>query len=76
MTNATLGGSNIRTLRLAVRPGASAITQLAAAMARHGRAGAISVAGFFFPYCPGFSIAACPGRKSHAPAYPGPVSFR
>jgi hypothetical protein len=67
-TNGTHGGSNIKTLRLAVRPGASAITQLATAMARRGSAGTISVAGFFFPYCPGFPVVAYPGRKSQAPA--------
>jgi len=51
MTNATHDASRIKTLRLAVRPGASAINQLAAALTgrRRERAALISVAGFFFP---------------------------
>jgi hypothetical protein len=76
MTNTTHGGSKIKTLRLALRPGASAIPQLAAAMAGRGRAGAISVAGFFFPYCPGFPVLVSAGRKPQAPAFPRRPSFR
>lgn len=54
-----------------MRPGASAINQLAAAMARRNRAcaGRISVAGFFFPYVPGFPVVAYPGRKPMAPVF-------
>jgi hypothetical protein len=71
MTDATHGASRIKTLRLAVVPGASAITQLTAALMRRGdpRAGSISVAGFFFPYAAGFPALACPGRKALAPAF-------
>jgi hypothetical protein len=66
--------SRIKTLRLAVRPGASAINQLAAALAgrRRERAALISVAGFFFPYLPGFPVFAYPGRKSLAPVFVRP----
>lgn len=74
MTNEQHGASRIKTLRLAVRPGASTITQLAAALA-HGRRsakGLISVAGFFFPYLPGFPVFAYPGRKPLAPVYARP----
>jgi hypothetical protein len=76
MKDTTHGGSEIKTLRLAVRPGASAITQLAAAMVKRGGAGAISVAGFFFPYCPGFPVLVTPGRKPHPPAYLHRPSYR
>jgi hypothetical protein len=78
MKDATHGASRIKTLRLAMRPGASTITQLAAGMVRRGRvrAGAISVAGFFFPYYPGFPVLAYPGRKPLAPVYPRRPSFR
>lgn len=78
MNDATHGASRIKTLRLAMRPGASTITQLAAALVRRGRvhAGSISVAGFFFPYDPGFPVLAYPGRKPVAPAYPRRPSFR
>jgi hypothetical protein len=71
MSDATHGASRIKTLRLAVRPGASTITQLAAALMKRGRsrADSISVAGFFFPYSLGFPVLACPGRKALPPAY-------
>jgi hypothetical protein len=69
MNDRTHGASTIKTLRLALGPGASAITQLAAAMVGRGRARAISMDGFFFPYSPGFPILACPGRKTLAPAF-------
>ena len=62
-----------------MRPGASAITQLAAAWTRHGRssrAGSISVADFFFPYAMGFPVLAYPGRKPLAPVYPDRSLFR
>ncbi len=47
------------------------MTQLAAALMGRGRsrAGSISVAGFFFPYFPGFPVLAYPGRKPLPPAY-------
>jgi len=66
--------STIKTLRLSVRPGASAITQLGAAMTRRSRigAGSISVASFFFPYFPGFPVFAYPGRKPLAPVFVRP----
>jgi hypothetical protein len=71
MANTKHDASRIKTLRLAVGPGASAFNQLAAAMAgrRRERAALISVAGFFFPYLPGFPVFAYPGRKSLAPAF-------
>jgi hypothetical protein len=72
MSNAAHGASPIKTLRFTLRPGASAtITQLAAALGGRARARAarISVAGFFFPYAPGFPLLACPGRKAIPPAY-------
>lgn len=61
--------SRIKTLRIAVTPGASAMTQLATALSRRvpSRASAISVASFFFPYSPGFPALAFPGRKAQAP---------
>ncbi len=63
--------SRIKTLRIAVKPGASAMNQLAAALSRRApsRASAISVASFFFPYCPGFPALAYPGRKAQAPVF-------
>jgi hypothetical protein len=66
--------SRIKTLRLAVRPGASAIKQLGAAVMKRSRssAGLISVAGFFFPYLPGFPVFAYPGRKPLAPVFVRP----
>ena len=74
MTNSTHDASRIKTLRLAVRPGASAINQLGAALTgrRRERAALISVAGFFFPYLPGFPVFAYPGRKPLAPMYVRP----
>jgi hypothetical protein len=66
--------SRIKTLRIAVRPGASAIKQLGAALTgrRRERAALISVAGFSFPYLPGFPVLAYPGRKSLAPMFVRP----
>ena len=66
--------SRIKTLRLAVRPGASAIKQLGAALTgrRRERAAKISVAGFSFPYLPGFPVLAYPGRKPLAPVFVRP----
>jgi hypothetical protein len=77
MANAAHGASRIKTLRLAVRPGASAITPLAAAFGRRRRERALlmSVAGFFFPYFPGFPVLAYPGRKPLAPVYLRPRAF-
>jgi hypothetical protein len=66
------GASRIETLRISVRPGASAITQLAAVITgrrRHGSVVPMTVAGFFYPYFPGFPVLAYPGRRSLAPAY-------
>ena len=64
------GGSRIKTLRLDVRPGASAISQLAAAVAgrRGARSARISVASFVFPYFPGCPVYLYAGRKPLAPA--------
>ncbi len=78
MRDATHSASRIKTLRIAVRPGASAITQLAAALTGRGRSrgASISVAGFFFPYFPGFPVLAYPGRKPLAPVYAPRPSFR
>ena len=74
MSNEKHGASTIKTLRFDVRPGASAISQLAAALARRSRSsdGRISVAGFIFPYLPGFPVFAYPGRKPLAPVYGRP----
>jgi len=74
--NATRDASRIKTLRLSMRPGASAVNLLAAAMVRRARVGSISVAGFFFPYCPGFPVLAYPGRKPQAPVFARRPSFR
>jgi hypothetical protein len=70
MNDRTHGASRIKTLRLAVGPGASATMRLAAVLAGRGakRAGRMSVAGFFFPYQPGFPVLAYPGRRPMAPA--------
>jgi hypothetical protein len=79
MRDRTHSASTIKTLRIAMRPGASAITQLAAALMQHGRsprAGSISVADFFFPYAMGFPVLAYPGRKPLAPVYPHRPLFR
>ncbi len=58
MANARRDASRIKTLRLALGPGASAITQLAAAVTGRSarRSGRMSVGGFFFPYLPGFPV--------------------
>lgn len=74
MSDATHGASRIKTLRLAVRPGASAINQLAAALTgrRRERSALISMAGFFFPYLPGFPVLSYPGRKPLAPVFVRP----
>jgi hypothetical protein len=71
MSHRTHSASRIKTLRLAVRPGASAITQLATALMGRGRsrADSISVAGFFFPYSAGFPVLAYSGRKPLPPVY-------
>ncbi len=71
MSDRTHSASRIKTLRIAMRPGASAMTQLAAVLMRRGRSGAdsISVAGFFFPYAMGFPVLACPGRKALPPVF-------
>ncbi len=71
MNERTHSASPIKTLRLAPRPGASAMTQLATALMgrRRARAASISVAGFFFPYFPGFPVLACPGRRALAPVF-------
>ena len=71
MRNRTHDASRIKTLRVAVRPGTSVVTQLATALSRRvpSRASTISVAGFFFPYCPGFPALAYPGRKAQAPVF-------
>jgi hypothetical protein len=69
MNETTHGASRIKTLRLAVGPGASAIAQLAAAMTGRGarHPGHMSVAGFFFPGL-GLPALACPGRRPLFPA--------
>lgn len=59
------GASPIKTLRLAVGPGASAIVQLATVVAgrRARHHGHMSVSGFYYPYRPGFPMLAFRGRK-------------
>jgi hypothetical protein len=77
--SARLGASQIKTLRISVRPGASPITQLAAVITGRRRRGSVvpmTVAGFFFPYFPGFPVLAYPGRRSLAPAYPRKSAHR
>ena len=77
--SARLGASRIKTLRISVRPGASPITQLAAVITGRRRRGSVvptTVAGFFFPYVPGFPVLAYPGRRSLAPAYPRKSAHR
>ncbi|MGZ5425234.1 MAG: hypothetical protein ACXWH4_11805 [Candidatus Aminicenantales bacterium] len=78
MSDRTHSASRIKTLRLAVRPGASAITQLATALMRRGhpRADSISVAGFFFPHSVGFPVLACPGRRALPPFGVGPQRLK
>lgn len=70
MTERAREASRIKTLRLALGPGASAITQLAAALRGRGSgsSGLISVAGFCFPYFPGFPVLAYPGRRPLPPS--------
>jgi len=73
------GASRIKTLRISVSPGASAITQLAAVITGRRRLGNVvpmTVAGFFYPYLPGFPVLAYPGRRSLAPAYPRKSAHR
>jgi len=64
----------IKTLHLAIRPGASAIAQLAAAIKRRSRSGAglISVAGFRYPFPPDFPGFIYPGKRALAPVYVRP----
>ena len=71
MSQRTHGASRIKTLRLALGPGASTITQLAAVLGGRGagRSGRMSLAGFFFPYVPGFPALAFPGRRPLAPVF-------
>ena len=71
MKDRTHSASPIKTLRLVVRPGASAMTQLASALMgrRRHRSGNISVAGFFYPYSAGFPVLASPGRKALPPVF-------
>lgn len=70
--SARRGDSRIKALRISVRPGASAINQLAAAITGRKRGASsapMTMAGFFFPYVPGFPVLAYPGRRSQAPAF-------
>jgi hypothetical protein len=78
MNDRTHGASRIKALRISMRPGASAFTQLAAGIFKRGRAraGAISVGGFIFPYNPGIPVLACPGRKTLAPAFSRRPTYR
>ena len=71
MSSAERDALRIKTLHLAMRPGASAIAQLAAAIKRRSRSGAgfISVAGFRYPSLPDFPDFLYPGRKALAPVY-------
>jgi len=71
MNQRTHGASRIKTLRLALGPGASTFAQLAAVLAGRGagRSGRMSLAGFLFPYVPGFPALALPGRRPQAPAF-------
>jgi len=64
----------IKTLHLAIRPGASAIAQLAAAIKRRSRSGAglISVTGFRYPLQSDFPGFTYPGRRALAPVYVRP----
>jgi hypothetical protein len=70
MKDRTRGASPIETLRLALGPGASAMVQLAAVVAGKGHPcrRPISVAGFYFPYRPGFPVLAYRGRKPQPPS--------
>jgi len=71
MSSTQREASKIKTLHVAVRPGASPIAQLAAAIKRRSRSGAgfISVAGFRYPSLPDFPDFLYPGRKALAPVY-------
>jgi len=71
MSNRQRDAFKIKTLHVAVRPGASAIAQLAAAIARRSRSGAglISVAGFRYPFPPDFPGFLYPGERALAPVY-------
>lgn len=71
MTEQTHGASRIKTLRLALGPGASAMVQMAEAATGKGagRLDHMSMAGFFYPYRPGFPVFAYPGRRSIPPAF-------
>jgi hypothetical protein len=71
MSSAQRDAFKIKTLHLAVRPGASAIAQLAAAIKRRSRSGAglISVAGFRYPFPPEFPGFIFPGKRALAPVY-------
>ncbi len=73
------GASRIKTLRISMRPGASVINQLAAAITGRRRGASavpMTVAGFSFPYLPGFPVLAYPGRRSQAPVYPRRATYR
>jgi hypothetical protein len=73
MNPRTHSASRIKTLRLGLGPGASTITQLAAVLGGRGagRSGRMSLAGFFFPYVPGFPALALSGRRPLAPVFVG-----
>jgi hypothetical protein len=74
MSSAQREALKIKTLHLAVRPGASAIAQLAAAIKRRSLSGAglISVAGFRYPFPPDFPGFLYPGERALAPVYVRP----
>ena len=74
MSSAQRDALKIKTLHLAVRPGASAIAQLAAAIKRRSRSGAglISVTGFQYPQGLDFPGFLYPGKKALAPIYVRP----
>lgn len=74
MSNEQREALRIKTLHVAVGPGASAIAQLAAAIKRRRRSGAglISVAGFRYPFPPEFPGFVFPGKKALAPVYVRP----
>jgi hypothetical protein len=74
MSSAQREALKIKTLHLAVGPGASAIAQLAAAIKRRSRSGAglISVAGFRYPSLPDFPGFLYPGERALAPVYVRP----
>ena len=74
MSSAKRDALRIKTLHLAMRPGASAIAQLAAAIKRRSRSGSgfISVAGFRYPEPPDFPGFIYPGKRALAPVYVRP----